>query len=55
MPGRDQDVAPLPPGTPFERQQFHALMLENGVIPWSTAQAEELATKLRSALPISVA
>jgi diadenosine tetraphosphate (Ap4A) HIT family hydrolase len=43
-------VAPLPPGAPFERQQFHALMLENGVIPWSAEQAAELGAKLRSAL-----
>jgi diadenosine tetraphosphate (Ap4A) HIT family hydrolase len=43
-------VAPLPPGTPFERQQFHALMLENGVIPWSRAQAATLAAELRAAL-----
>jgi diadenosine tetraphosphate (Ap4A) HIT family hydrolase len=43
-------VAPLPPGTPFERQQFHALMLDHGMLPWSTARATELATKIRRAL-----
>jgi diadenosine tetraphosphate (Ap4A) HIT family hydrolase len=43
-------VAPLPPGVPWQRQQFHSLMLENGVIPWSAAQAAELATRLRAAL-----
>jgi diadenosine tetraphosphate (Ap4A) HIT family hydrolase len=43
-------VAPLPPGVPLQRQQFHALMLENGVIPWSATQAAELATRLRAAL-----
>jgi histidine triad (HIT) family protein/ATP adenylyltransferase len=43
-------IAPLPPGTPFEQQQFHALMMENGVIPWSTAQAAELAGRLRAVL-----
>jgi diadenosine tetraphosphate (Ap4A) HIT family hydrolase len=43
-------IAPLPPGTPFERQQFHALLLENGVIPWSAVQAAELGAKLRIAL-----
>ena len=43
-------IAPLPPGTPFERQQFHALMLEGGVIPWSAAQAAALATDLRTVL-----
>jgi diadenosine tetraphosphate (Ap4A) HIT family hydrolase len=43
-------IAPLPPGTPFERQQFHALMMEHGVIPWSPAQAAELAGRLRAVL-----
>lgn len=43
-------IAPLPPGTPFQRQQSHALMLEGGVIPWSLAQAAALAAKLRGAL-----
>jgi diadenosine tetraphosphate (Ap4A) HIT family hydrolase len=43
-------IASLPAGTPFERQQFHALMLENGVIPWSVEQAAELAGRLRAVL-----
>ncbi|MFB4277292.1 MULTISPECIES: HIT family protein [unclassified Nonomuraea] len=43
-------VAPLPPGTPYRKQQFHALMSENGTISWSQAQAEELAARLRAAL-----
>ena len=43
-------IAPLPPGVPFQRQQFHALMLEDGVIPWSAAQAAELAAELRAIL-----
>lgn len=43
-------VAPLPPGTPYAEQQHHALMAENGVIPWSREQAEELAQRLRAAL-----
>ena len=43
-------IAPLPPGTPFQRQQFHALMLEGGVIPWTPSQAAALATELRAAL-----
>jgi diadenosine tetraphosphate (Ap4A) HIT family hydrolase len=43
-------IAPLPPGIPFERQQFHALMLDNGVIPWSATQAAALAAKLRAVL-----
>jgi diadenosine tetraphosphate (Ap4A) HIT family hydrolase len=43
-------IAPLPPGTPYERQQYHALMAENGTIPWSAEQAAELAAHLRAAL-----
>lgn len=43
-------IAPLAPGTPFERQQFQALTLDNGTIPWSAAQAAELANRLRAAL-----
>nr|WP_245765378.1 HIT domain-containing protein [Nonomuraea jiangxiensis] len=43
-------VAPLPPGTPYERQQYHALMSENGLIPWTREQAEDLATRIRQAL-----
>ena len=43
-------IAPLPPGTPYEQQQYHALMTENGVIPWSGLQALDLAGRLRTAL-----
>ncbi|WP_084258571.1 HIT family protein [Microtetraspora malaysiensis] len=43
-------IAPLPPGTPYEQQQYHALMTENGVIPWSARQALDLAGRLRAAL-----
>ncbi|GAB3896058.1 phosphotransferase [Microbispora bryophytorum] len=43
-------IAPLPPGTPYERQQFQALMTENGVIPWSRRQAADLAERLRAVL-----
>ena len=43
-------IAPLPPGTPYERQQFYALMSENGLIPWTQDQAEELAERIRRAL-----
>ncbi|MEU7740271.1 HIT family protein [Nonomuraea sp. NPDC049158] len=43
-------VAPLPPGTPYEEQQYYALMSENGVIPWSSGQARELADRIRAAL-----
>ncbi len=37
-------IAPLPPGVPYDQQQFHALMMENG-IPHTTA--EELADVAR--------
>ncbi|WP_326822731.1 hypothetical protein [Streptosporangium sp. NBC_01756] len=40
-------IAPLPPGAPYEEQQYHALMAENGVIPWSARQAFDLAGRLR--------
>ncbi|MEU4834348.1 HIT family protein [Streptosporangium sp. NPDC023615] len=43
-------IAPLPPGTPYEQQQYHALMTENGVIAWSREQAVDLAGRLRVAL-----
>ena len=43
-------VAPLPPGTPYERQQFYALMAEYGVLALSTEQFEHLADRIRSAL-----
>jgi diadenosine tetraphosphate (Ap4A) HIT family hydrolase len=43
-------IAPLAPGTPFEQQQFYALMAENGVIAWSDEQAADLADRLRAAL-----
>jgi diadenosine tetraphosphate (Ap4A) HIT family hydrolase len=43
-------VAPLPPGTPYERQQYHALMSENGLIPWTPAQARDLAARIRAAI-----
>ncbi|TQM33182.1 HIT domain-containing protein [Nocardia bhagyanarayanae] len=43
-------IAPLPPGVPYREQQFHALMAENGVLPWTHAQAVELAEQLRAAM-----
>ncbi len=44
-------IAPLPPGVPYREQQFHALMAENGVLPWSYEQAVELAARIRAVLP----
>ncbi|MFI6906256.1 HIT family protein [Nonomuraea sp. NPDC050394] len=43
-------VAALPPGVPYERQQYHALMAENGVLEWSPEEGELLAARLRRAL-----
>jgi hypothetical protein len=40
-------VAPLPPGVPYERQQFHALMAENGVLDLSESDQEAIATGIR--------
>ena len=41
-------VAPLPHGVPFEQQQYHALMHENGVIEVTPEEMAELARKLRA-------
>lgn len=43
-------VAPLPPGTPYEQQQFHALMLENGVLDLPTAETARLGFEIRRQL-----
>jgi diadenosine tetraphosphate (Ap4A) HIT family hydrolase len=43
-------VAPLPPGTPYGEQQYRALMLEHGVIPWTAQDAAALGAQLREAL-----
>ncbi|WP_329020572.1 HIT family protein [Streptomyces sp. NBC_01601] len=43
-------IACLPPGVPYEEQQFHALMTENGVLSETPAQSEDLARRLREAI-----
>lgn len=43
-------VAPLPPGIPYERQQFHAVMAENGVLEVTEEEQAALAARIRSAL-----
>ncbi|GIH26654.1 hypothetical protein Aph01nite_49640 [Acrocarpospora phusangensis] len=43
-------IAALPPDIPYEQQQYHALMTENGVIPWTINDATNLARRLRTAL-----
>ena len=41
-------VAPLPPGVPYDRQQFHALMAENGVLAVDDAAQAALAARIRA-------
>jgi len=43
-------VAPLPPGVPYEQQQYHALMAENGVLPQTPEQVADLGAAIRAAL-----
>jgi len=43
-------VAPLPPGIPYERQQFHAVMAENGILEVTQEQQTELAARIRTAI-----
>jgi diadenosine tetraphosphate (Ap4A) HIT family hydrolase len=43
-------VAPLPPGVPYHRQQFFALMAENGVLGLDDAQRADLAQRIRDRL-----
>jgi histidine triad (HIT) family protein/ATP adenylyltransferase len=43
-------VAALPPGVPYERQQFHAVMAENGVLAVAREEQAKLAARVRSAL-----
>jgi hypothetical protein len=46
-------VAPLPPGVPYERQQFHAVMAENGVLEVAREEQASLAARLRFTLSLS--
>ena len=43
-------LAPLPPGVPYHRQQFHALMAENGVLAVDDAGQAALAQRIRDQL-----
>ncbi len=43
-------LAPLPPGVPYEQQQFAALMLENGVLDVDDSELADLAHLIRSNL-----
>jgi len=43
-------IAPLPPGVPYEQQQYCALMTEHGVLDISDHEQADLASRLRSAM-----
>ncbi|MFI0743226.1 HIT family protein [Streptomyces sp. NPDC021100] len=43
-------IAGLPGGIPYERQQFHALMTEHGVLEYTTRQRGTMAARLRQEL-----
>lgn len=43
-------VAPLPKGVPYEQQQYHALMAENGVLKLSDSEMADMAARIRAAL-----
>ncbi|MFB6718431.1 HIT family protein [Streptomyces sp. NPDC056237] len=43
-------IAALPPGVPYEQQQFHALMAENGVLSPSARETADSASRLRRAV-----
>jgi len=46
-------VCPCPPGTPFERQQFAAMMFEDGqYLTLTDARQDELAALIRRALAV---
>jgi diadenosine tetraphosphate (Ap4A) HIT family hydrolase len=40
-------LAPLPPGTPYEEQQFHAVMAEHGTLGVDPATQSDLANRIR--------
>lgn len=46
-------VAPLPPGVPYDQQQFHALMAENGVLSPTAEQSAQLAIAIRGQLAVT--
>jgi diadenosine tetraphosphate (Ap4A) HIT family hydrolase len=43
-------VAPLPPGVPYQQQQFHTLMAENGVLDLPEDAMANLARRIGAAL-----
>lgn len=45
-------LAPLPPGVPYHRQQFHAIMAENGVIAVDDDTQAALARDIRGRIQV---
>ncbi|MFE5051920.1 HIT family protein [Streptomyces sp. NPDC056637] len=43
-------IAGLPRGVPYERQQYHALMTENGVLAPTAEESADIANRLRRAI-----
>ncbi|MCQ8187804.1 HIT family protein [Streptomyces rugosispiralis] len=43
-------IAALPAGVPYEQQQFHALMAENGVLSVPPEESADMAARLRAAV-----
>ena len=43
-------IAPLPPGVPYDQQQYYALMTENGVLDVDDSTQAALAQVIRSQL-----
>jgi histidine triad (HIT) family protein/ATP adenylyltransferase len=43
-------IAALPAGVPYEQQQFHALMTENGALSGPPHEAADMAARLRAAI-----
>jgi diadenosine tetraphosphate (Ap4A) HIT family hydrolase len=45
-------LAPLPPGIPYDRQQFHAVMAENGILAVDADRQAALAGEISSRIQI---
>jgi diadenosine tetraphosphate (Ap4A) HIT family hydrolase len=45
-------LAPLPPGVPYERQQFHAVMAENGLLDLDDSTMADLAAQIKATAPL---
>jgi hypothetical protein len=43
-------LAPLPPGVPYEHQQYYAVMAEHGILDVLPDQQEQLAARIRASL-----